>query len=219
LFAWRVCFLIHRCRFCPVPQENARHSSVLENFWSSCLAGQVLFPTADIWSQLLSRDGILKLALYVAVFFSFNSCCEKRESELYTNRSGCHLQRIVTLQVCSRGRFSSPQKKLHCFSLFCDSKFAIAIWSWKTLSLMGALHLDSRSVTLATQRFLPLWHCHFVEDLYCFSSILLCSVGLSVCIVGRIMKEELDIWMLLLLSLWCISGCSHHCCIPSQNLQ
>jgi hypothetical protein len=31
LFAWRVCFLINRCWFCPVPQENARHSSVLEN--------------------------------------------------------------------------------------------------------------------------------------------------------------------------------------------
>ncbi len=31
LFAWRVCFLIHRCRFCTVLQEDARHSSVLEN--------------------------------------------------------------------------------------------------------------------------------------------------------------------------------------------
>jgi serine/threonine protein kinase len=48
LFAWRVCFLIHWCWFCPVPQENARHPL----FWK--ISDPLVLQARFFFQQLIS---------------------------------------------------------------------------------------------------------------------------------------------------------------------
>jgi serine/threonine protein kinase len=48
LFAWRVCFLIHRCWFCPVPQENAKHPL----FWK--ISDPLVLQARFFFQQLIS---------------------------------------------------------------------------------------------------------------------------------------------------------------------